>query len=113
MKTSKGRRFKHLKGVRSRVLKGISGPDPSKDRDIRAAEDPSRVSLQVSARPIFLVARRSFLLGRSLDKSGRARRGNEVSGTQRGRSADETLICVLGLITLSSLTAVGSRGTHS
>lgn len=39
----------------------------------------------------------------SLDGSGEHERGNGVSGTQRGRSADETLICVLGLITLRSL----------
>lgn len=39
----------------------------------------------------------------SLDESGEVyARGNGVSGTQRGRSADETLICVLGLITLRS-----------
>lgn len=35
--------------------------------------------------------------------AGRNARGNGVSGTQRGRSVDETLICVLGLITLRSL----------
>lgn len=40
----------------------------------------------------------------SLDGSGEEyERGNGVSRTQRGRSADETLICVLGLITLRSL----------